>query len=88
MSSLKIQEAVNENLLAHYGHFSLGFDKKKMENKTEEIAALNLQIHTQPTVSLKNKQKQKNPEPDETKNAGDGQTEGRQDKARAQKRWQ
>lgn len=43
----------NQNLLAVYGKFSLGFDKK--ENKPEEIGAPNLQINTQVTVSLKKK---------------------------------
>lgn len=34
MSALKIQKAVNENLLVLYGKFSLGFDKKEKEGKT------------------------------------------------------
>jgi len=39
--------------------FLLDFTKKEKENKTEDTGALNLQIHTQPTVSLKNKNKNK-----------------------------
>lgn len=47
MSALKIQKAVNENLLVLYGKCSLGFDKKEKEDKTRRrLVPPNLQIHT------------------------------------------
>lgn len=61
MSALKIQKAVDENLLAPDGKFSLGFDKKEKEDKTEGSGVPDLQIHTRVIVSLKT-QTNKQPE--------------------------
>lgn len=46
MRALKIQKAVHKNLLALYGTFSLGFNKREKEDATEGIGAPDLQIHT------------------------------------------